>query len=114
MTLRPLGPSVTLTARASLAIPRRIASRASWSNAICFAAILPPIDDVWTVWILVRRRSRYSSFIDDGEHILLTHEEDFVVPAFAELVARPGGEQDVLAHLHLQGTAGPVLEHAAW
>ena len=29
MTLRPLGPSVTLTALASLAMPRRIASRAS-------------------------------------------------------------------------------------
>ena len=29
ITLRPLGPSVTLTARASFCTPRRIASRAS-------------------------------------------------------------------------------------
>src|SRR5205085_9245358 len=38
-TFRPDGPSVTLTARASLETPRRIASRASWSNAILFAAM---------------------------------------------------------------------------
>src|SRR5262245_44900923 len=46
MTLRPFGPSVTLTARASLDTPRRIASRASWSNAICLAAILSPSEIV--------------------------------------------------------------------
>ena len=37
MTLRPLGPRVTLTALANLPTPRRIASRASWSKAIIFA-----------------------------------------------------------------------------
>ena len=37
MTFRPLGPSVTFTARASLPIPRRMASWASCSNAIIFA-----------------------------------------------------------------------------
>ena len=42
MTLRPLGPSVTLTARASLPMPRFMASRASWSNAICLALIRIP------------------------------------------------------------------------
>ena len=40
MTLRPLGPSVTFTARANLPTPRRIASRASWSKAIIFAIVL--------------------------------------------------------------------------
>src|SRR5688572_28899739 len=38
-TARPRGPRVTLTARASCLTPRRIASRASWSNAILFAVI---------------------------------------------------------------------------
>src|SRR5207248_9243332 len=42
ITLRPLGPSVTLTARANFETPRRIASRASWSNAICLALMLTP------------------------------------------------------------------------
>src|SRR5579875_110572 len=40
MTFRPRGPSVTLTARASLATPRCIACRASCSNAIIFAAMV--------------------------------------------------------------------------
>src|SRR5688500_12923157 len=38
-TLRPDGPSVTLTARASFETPRRMLSRASWSNAILLAAM---------------------------------------------------------------------------
>ena len=42
-TFRPEGPSVTLTARASLATPRRMASRASWSKAILLAAMCSPV-----------------------------------------------------------------------
>src|SRR5437016_3542288 len=38
-TLRPFGPSVTLTAFASLLTPRRSAARHSWSNAIFLAAM---------------------------------------------------------------------------
>src|SRR5438105_12793452 len=44
MTLRPLGPRVTLTARASLATPLRSTSRASCSKAICLAAMGSPIE----------------------------------------------------------------------
>src|SRR5437867_3697809 len=98
MTLRPLGPSVTLTARASLPTPRRMASRASWSNAICLAAILPP---------------RYA-LLDDGEHILFTHQQDVVACGTSlELVAGPAGEQDLVALLDLQRPARAVLEHPA-
>src|SRR3954447_13580017 len=76
MTLRPLGPSVTLTARASLDTPRRIASRASWSNAICFAAILSPSAECWLV--------RIQLLLDDGEDILFAHEQDIVAAAALE------------------------------
>ncbi len=38
-TLRPLGPSVTVTASARMLTPRRIRSRASWPNRTCFAGI---------------------------------------------------------------------------
>src|SRR5688572_18849954 len=41
-TARPRGPRVTFTARASCFTPRRIASRASWSNAILLAAMASP------------------------------------------------------------------------
>src|SRR4029077_16112351 len=93
MTLRPLGPRVTLTARASLAMPRRIASRASWSNAICFAAILPPnvMSKGWSGFasdLLFRGHSRARNdksnarlLFQHREHVLLAHEEDFVGPA---------------------------------
>jgi hypothetical protein len=39
MTLRPLGPSVTLTALAKMSTPRIIRSRASAENLTSFAAI---------------------------------------------------------------------------
>jgi hypothetical protein len=39
-TFRPVGPSVTFTASASLPMPASIALRASASYSICFAAIL--------------------------------------------------------------------------
>ena len=42
-TLRPLGPSVTRTASASLFIPRSRALRASSSNEISFAMAIPPV-----------------------------------------------------------------------
>src|SRR5207253_5623739 len=79
MTLRPLGPSVTLTARASLAMPRRMASRASWSNAICFAAILPPIRfnppgaTRRTGWAWENHLP-----VNDSQHVFLAHDEDVV------------------------------------
>src|SRR3954464_804240 len=45
-TLRPLGPSVTLTASASWFMPRSRARRASSSNAMILAIrCLPPADD---------------------------------------------------------------------
>ena len=40
ITFRPVGPSVTLTAAASLLTPASIAARASVSYIICFAAIV--------------------------------------------------------------------------
>ena len=41
-TLRPRGPSVTLTARASCSTPSRILARASPLKSNCFAAMWPP------------------------------------------------------------------------
>ena len=41
-TLRPRGPSVTFTARASCSTPSRIFARASPLKSNCLAAMLPP------------------------------------------------------------------------
>src|ERR1051325_2943194 len=119
MTLRPLGPSVTLTARASLPMPRRIASRASWSNAICLAAILPPLTITGSSWSLVCgpsrkcRRPRSRLLVEHGQHVLLAHEEDVVAAGLLEFVAGPVGEQDGVALLDLERAPGAILEEAA-
>src|SRR5262249_202210 len=55
-----------------------------------------------------------ASLLDDGEDVLLAHQEDVrAAPALAELIARPGGEQDGVADLHLQGPTTAVLEQPA-
>src|SRR5262249_55706711 len=122
MTLRPLGPSVTLTARASLLTPLRIASRASWSNAICLAGIVPPLHVRSDQWDSVRKPTdcnpwawrRIGLFFDHGEYVLLAHEEDVVLAgAFAEFVAGPAGKQDGVALLDLEVTAFAVLQELA-
>src|SRR5581483_3496078 len=117
MTLRPLGPSVTLTARASLPMPLRMASRASWSKAICLAGILPPVDK-WSDGLIAsspRERTRGEiSLVHDGEDVFLAHDEQAVLArALPELVAGPGGEQDGVAGLDLQAAAAAVLEELA-
>src|SRR5436309_2001263 len=57
-TLRPRGPSVTVTASARMFTPRRIFSRASWLNFTSFAAMSSP-----------------SSAFDHAEDVLLAHDE---------------------------------------
>src|SRR5437667_5391206 len=57
-TLRPRGPSVTVTASARMFTPRRSFSRASWLNFTSFAAMSSP-----------------SSAFDHAEDVLLAHDE---------------------------------------
>jgi hypothetical protein len=58
-------------------------------------------------------RSAFGS-IDDGEDVFFVHEEDGVgLAALFELIAGPGGEQDDVALLDLEGPAGAVLEEFA-
>src|SRR3954471_14737356 len=78
MTLRPRGPSVTLTARASFATPRCIACRASWSNAIIFAAMSSPRSAVGC-GIRSGVGGRRESTLDDGEDVVLAHQQDLLV-----------------------------------
>src|SRR5690348_17136640 len=97
MTFRPFGPSVTFTALASFEIPRFIASRASWSNAICLAAICYSSGTVG-VWCWLLRSPPVATgglvgSLDDAHHVAFVHDEDFTLdlgPAVLELVAGPG------------------------
>src|SRR5882724_12622253 len=90
ITLRPLGPSVALTAFASFSTPRSNACRAFSSNCICLAAI---------EFFLLR-------LTDDAEDVVLAHDQvgfvfdlDFGAAVFRDqhLVTFLHGEIDFLA-----------------
>src|SRR5437660_9661349 len=97
ITLRPLGPSVALTAFASFSIPRSSACRALSSNCNCLAAIFYVL--VVSCWV-----DRQSA--DDAEDVVLPHDQvsiavdlDFSTAVFRDqhLVAGFHGESDFLA-----------------
>src|SRR6266850_1707694 len=109
-TLRPLGPSVTLTALARISTPRSILSRASTENFTSLAAILvTPIQrDYWVIFL--GSRFPLAPWDDDGiaktlrglflghglDHhahdIALLHDQEFRVVDL-DLGARPFAEQ---------------------
>jgi hypothetical protein len=65
-TLRPFGPSVTLTTSASVLTPFRMASRARWSKMMSLAAMCAP------------QRNRVELLaLDDAEDAFLAHDEVF-------------------------------------
>src|SRR5437763_9140461 len=77
MTLRPLGPSVALTAFASFSTPRNNVCRAFSSNCNCLAAI-SLVDSYW----LIRLRQGYGGQVverwelsDDAEDVVLAHNQ---------------------------------------
>src|SRR5216683_2366845 len=90
-TLRPLGPSVTLTALARMSTPRSIRSRASELNLTSFAAILTtPL-----------RGLADSRLVDDPHDVGLFHD-DQIFAVELHFGARPLAEQHPVAGLHIQ------------
>src|SRR5436190_11355457 len=98
-TARPRGPRVTLTARASCFTPRRMASRASWSNAILLAAMASP--SIFRVELLA----------DHRENFALAQDEVFFPVDFHVGTGEPA-EEDAVALLHFERLHFAVLEHA--
>src|SRR5438132_1509160 len=94
-TLRPRGPSVTVTASARMLTPRRIFSRASWLNFTSLAAMSSP-----------------SSAFDHAEDVLIAHDEVLLA---VDLDLRSGvlAEQDPVADLHVERQHLAVLVHLA-
>src|SRR5215213_994044 len=92
-TLRPLGPSVTLTALARMSTPRSRRSRASDENLTSLA------DMVGTPIVLVRARCRLGGLLlrrgllDDAHEVGLLHDEE-ILAVDAHLGAGPLAEQD--------------------
>src|SRR6266702_2688977 len=100
-TLRPLGPSVTLTASARRLTPRRIDCRDSSPYVICFAMFLPAS----SVFSLGRLSQHRQDFVLAEDQDILTIDLDL----------GPGvlSEQDLVAHLDVQGDLGAVFENLA-
>src|SRR6185503_17209945 len=98
-TARPRGPSVTLTARASCFTPRRIASRASWSNAILLAAMASP-----SIF-------RFGLLADHGKDFALAQDEQ-IFPVDLHFGSGVPAEEDFVALLHFERLHFAVLEHA--
>src|ERR671926_1648524 len=71
-TLRPFGPSVTLTASASWLTPRSTACRDCSPYTICFAILFSPL------LLLLRVAARARAVLDDGQHFVFAHDEVFL------------------------------------
>src|SRR5882724_10404838 len=96
-TLRPFGPSVTLTALARISTPRSILSRASTENLTSLAAIvdysLNVGNDVALRGLLLGHR-----LVDDAHDVGLLHDQE-VLAIDLDLGAGPLAEQHAVANL---------------
>src|SRR6202167_5408659 len=104
-TLRPFGPSVTLTALARMSTPRSILSRASVENLTSFEAILALLISAFPL-------SRSLSSGDHAHDVGLLHDQEFL--AFElDLGARPFAEQHAVAGLEADRNDLAILVTAA-
>src|SRR5215469_15095293 len=101
-TLRPFGPSVTLTALARMSMPRSIRSRASPLNRTSFAGMGSSS----------LGRLAFGAALDDSEDVGLLHDHEFLALDL-NLAAGPLAEQDPVARLDVQGMELAVLAPGA-
>src|ERR1035437_8151208 len=92
ITLRPLGPRVTLTASASRFTPRRIACREASEYTICFAIVLSS---------LARFLCRYRLCVQNSEDFVLTHDQ-VLFSIQLDFTAGVLAKQDAVAHLNIE------------
>src|SRR6201987_1270467 len=102
-TLRPFGPSVTLTALARMSTPRSILSRASVENRTSFALmIVPPEKSLPARFQTPRLRlgnfSLCCGFSQHPENVCLLHDQVFDAVEL-DLRPRPFAEQHTIADL---------------
>src|SRR6185437_14687822 len=109
-TLRPFGPSVTLTALARMSTPRSIFSRASPENFTSLADMMVPLKldriersgEQSALLAGGRGAARARVAFDDPHHVALLHDEELL--AFElDFGSRPFAEQDAVAGLEVEG-----------
>src|SRR5690606_29579984 len=96
-TLRPLGPSVTLTALARMLTPRTILSRASVENFTSLAAI------TGAPYVGLEKIAREISPLRDHAHDVGFFHDQQVLAVELDLGAGPLAEQDAVADLDVEG-----------
>src|SRR4029077_1476608 len=104
-TLRPLGPSVTLTAWDRTLTPRRRAARASSLNWSCFDMDL----FLRRMWTARELRLRMSGS-DDAEDVLLLHDEE-VLAVERDVVAGVLSEEHAISRLDVERDLLAVLRY---
>src|SRR5215472_17819752 len=98
-TLRPLGPSVTVTASARTLTPLRIFSRDSCPNRTIFAGMLFCLSYfLWFQIVLLSRQAK--CLINDSQDVVLAQDQQ-VFALMLELAARVLAEQDPVPGLDL-------------
>src|SRR3712207_1296981 len=107
-TLRPLGPSVTLTASARMSTPRSIFSRAVDENLTSFAAISASSCSVLSVRCGSGGLPGGAGLVDDTHDVGLLHDEE-ILTIDAHLGAGPLAEQHAVAGLDVEGREPALL-----
>src|SRR5664280_1986812 len=108
-TLRPFGPMVTLTASASLSMPRLSERRAVSSKTTCLAT---DSESSWDDGRTRGRDGRRPSVLDDRENVFLAHDEQ-VFAVHLELGAGVLRIEDLVADGDIHLLARPVVEDSA-
>src|ERR1043166_1885327 len=99
-TLRPFGPSVTLTALARMSTPRNILSRASTENLTSLAAIDVSPKCVWVCRSRLRGLAPGSGLFEHAHDVGLLHDQELLAVDL-DLGARPFAEQHAVADLQV-------------
>src|SRR5262245_1452021 len=108
-TLRPLGPSVTLTALVKTSMPRSMRSRASWENFTSFAAIvLTPLGS-WLGGLLLGRGGAFQH----AENVALLHDQKLFAIDL-DFGARPFAKQHAITGLDVEWLNLPLLVARPW
>src|SRR6188508_1777113 len=108
-TLRPLGPSVTLTALARMSTPCSMRSRASWANFTSLACI---------VFYSVGQVAGLSGFLlrgdvlEHAENVAFLHKEK-LFPVDRNFGAGPLAEQHAIARFYIEGLDISLLVRSA-
>src|SRR4029453_475499 len=108
-TLRPLGPMVAFTAADRTLTPRRRAARPSSLNMTCFGISISPLRSfdamgrIASGRVVCAQKSGCGGrrLLDDGEHVLLAHDQILLVVDL-HLGARVLAEEDLVAGLDVE------------